>query len=119
MDNIKYYVIQTDGIPHHVPMTAAGLCFLYHTPGVNDIQWSYSANLFVKGKPYEYLYIANRDKNSPSFAEARDIFVHEDGKFIPLVEAKYFNKSHMDYWGDSVFHYTNHHEGHMEKCEMH
>ena len=49
--------IKTDGVQHHAKFTAAGQCYIYYDEMNNEV-WSYSANIFSDGKPYEYLFIS-------------------------------------------------------------
>lgn len=105
MTDNKYWIIQTDGYAHHAVGTAAGLCFLYHTPEVEKgIRWAYSANLFVDYCPYEFIYIVKRDGFFPNYSCIHDIYVNEDNEFKPLIEAKYFDHKHYDTWGDCTLH---------------
>lgn len=86
--------IKTDGVQHHAKFTAAGQCYVYYDEMNNEV-WSYSANIFSDGKPYEYLFISGS-----SCDDLRSIYVKDDDdKLIPFVEFKFCNKSFITNWG--------------------
>lgn len=85
--------IKTDGVQHHAKFTAAGQCYVYYDEMNNEV-WSYSANIFSDGKPYEYLFISDS-----SCDDLRSIYVKDDDdKLIPFVESKFCNKSFITNW---------------------
>lgn len=97
MNTNNLVTIKTDGVQHHAKFTAAGQCYVYYDEMNNEV-WSYSANIFADGKPYEYLFISGS-----SCDDLRSIYVKDDDdKLIPFVESKFCNKSFIANWGYNV-----------------